>query len=159
MDCADRYPHSGGQDGPYVHTIENGRRLSQDRNDCVLLVGTAMNVLNLFRNAADCISVEAGQAVFQEGDTGDTMYVVVEGEVAITSKGHEVVNVGPGGIFGEMALIDDAPRSANAVAKTACKLAPVNQKRFHFLVSQTPFFALNVMRIMSERLRKQLPKD
>jgi CRP-like cAMP-binding protein len=56
-------------------------------------------------------------------------------------------------IFGEMALIDDAPRSATAVAKTDVELVPISEKQFLFLVSQTPFFALKVMRVLARRLR------
>jgi CRP-like cAMP-binding protein len=56
-------------------------------------------------------------------------------------------------IFGEMALIDAAPRSATAVAVTDAKLVPVSEKQFLFLISNTPYFALNVMRVMARRLR------
>jgi len=56
-------------------------------------------------------------------------------------------------IFGEMALIDNAPRSATAIAATDVKLVPVGEKQFLFLVSRTPHFALNVMRALARRLR------
>jgi CRP-like cAMP-binding protein len=56
-------------------------------------------------------------------------------------------------IFGEMALIDNSPRSATAVASTDVVLVPVSEKQFLFLVSQTPFFALMVMRVLARRLR------
>ena len=56
-------------------------------------------------------------------------------------------------IFGEMALVDGAPRSATAVAMTDVTLVPVSEKQFLFLVSQTPFFALKVMRVLARRLR------
>jgi len=64
-----------------------------------------------------------------------------------------IYSIGSGGILGEMALIDTQLRSATAVAQTDCKLVPINEKRFVFLVQQTPFFAIEVMRIMAERLR------
>jgi CRP/FNR family transcriptional regulator, cyclic AMP receptor protein len=56
-------------------------------------------------------------------------------------------------IFGEMALIDSAPRSATAVAVSDTKLVPVGEKQFLFLISHTPHFALNVLRVMARRLR------
>ena len=56
-------------------------------------------------------------------------------------------------IFGEMALIDDEPRSATAVAITDVELVPISEKQFVFLVSQTPYFALKVMRVPAQRLR------
>jgi CRP-like cAMP-binding protein len=57
------------------------------------------------------------------------------------------------GIFGEMALIDTAPRSATAVAATDVKVVPIAEKQFLFLISNTPHFALNMMRTMARRLR------
>ncbi len=57
------------------------------------------------------------------------------------------------GVFGEMALIDKDPRSATAVAATDVTLVPVNEKQFLFLVHNTPFFALKLMRLIVRRLR------
>ncbi len=59
-----------------------------------------------------------------------------------------------GVLVGEMALIDESPRCANAVAKTACRLAPVDERRFHFLVQQHPHFATHVMKELAARLRR-----
>ena len=59
-----------------------------------------------------------------------------------------------GGILGELAQIDDKPRSARAVAHTDCVLAPVTRQHFLTLVQHTPLFALQVMRVMAERLRR-----
>ena len=82
------------------------------------------------------------------------MYAVVEGEVQIVVRGQVVEAVGEGGIFGEVALLDDRPRSASAIASTDCKVAVIDLKRFGVLVQQTPFFAVEVMRVMAERLRR-----
>ncbi len=59
-----------------------------------------------------------------------------------------------GAVLGKMALIDDSPRSASAVAKTASRLAKIDRRRFQFLVQQTPNFAIHVMKVMAEQLRK-----
>jgi len=109
--------------------------------------------ITLFRNATDYESFSAGQVIFQEGQSGDTMYAVKEGEVDIVIHNKVVTTVGPDDIIGEMALIDTGPRSATAVARTDCKLVPISEKRFKFLVQQTPHFALQVMRVMAQRLR------
>jgi CRP-like cAMP-binding protein len=61
--------------------------------------------------------------------------------------------VGPGGILGEMALIENRDRSGAAIARTECKVVAIDEKRFQFLVQETPFFAIQVMRIMARRLR------
>ena len=96
----------------------------------------------------------ASDVIFSEGDKGDVMYVVRSGEVVIERGGRPMETLGGGGIFGEMALIDGSPRSATVRAKTDCVVAPINEKSFLFLVHQTPFFAIAVMRTLAERLRR-----
>src|SRR5262245_12573031 len=98
-----------------------------------------MTTLNLFRNTKDVQSYTAGQTIFEAGQPGIFMYVVQEGDVDILLGGRVIDSSGPGGIIGEMALISDQPRSATAVAKTDCKLVPIDEKRFTFLVQQTPY--------------------
>jgi CRP-like cAMP-binding protein len=112
-------------------------------------------MINLFRNADEVETFSAGQTIFETGQTGDKMYVVVEGEVELKYNDRLLETVGEGGIFGEMALIDAKTRGATAVAKVDSKLAEVDQKRFTFLVQQTPFFAIQVMSVMADRLRRE----
>jgi CRP/FNR family transcriptional regulator, cyclic AMP receptor protein len=118
-----------------------------------------MTTLNLFRQATNVETYTAGQVIFQEGQPGNVMYVVQAGQVDILLNGLPFDLAGPGDIFGEMALIDDRPRSATAVAATDCTLVPIDERRFAFLVQQTPNFALTVMRVMADRLRKRMRKD
>jgi CRP/FNR family transcriptional regulator, cyclic AMP receptor protein len=99
-----------------------------------------------------------GDAVFAEGDKGDYMYVVRSGELEIVRDGIVAETLGPGGIFGEMALIDGSPRSATVRAKTECEVAPINEKSFVFLVHETPYFAVAVMRTLADRLRRSVPR-
>jgi CRP-like cAMP-binding protein len=116
--------------------------------------GELMKTVDLFRNAENAEPLAAGQIVFTAGDSGDLMYVVVEGTIEILVNDVAVEQLGPGGVFGEMALLDTETRSATAIAKTDCKVAPITRKRFEFLVQQTPHFALQLMRIMADRLRR-----
>lgn len=97
---------------------------------------------------------EAGEAIFRAFDMGAEMYVVLEGEVELTIGSTVVETLGPGEPFGEMALIDQAPRTATAIAKTPCKLAVISEKRFLFMVQTTPHFALQIMKVIVDRLRK-----
>ena len=95
-----------------------------------------------------------GDVIFAEGDQGNAMYVVRSGEVIIERHCHLMETLGGGGIFGEMALIDGSPRVATVRAKTACEVAPINEKSFLFLVHETPYFAIAVMRTLADRLRR-----
>ena len=112
-----------------------------------------MNLINLFNNEQDITTVKEGDTIFSEGDAGDAMYVVVEGLVALSVRGHQLDLLEPGELFGEMALIDAGPRSATATAKSDSRIARVDERRFTFLVQETPFFALHVMRVLARRLR------
>jgi CRP-like cAMP-binding protein len=98
-------------------------------------------------------SFAANQDIFKEGEPGDCMYIVKEGEVDLYYKGKFLATVEKGGIFGEMALIDYLTRSATATARTDCQLIPVDEKHFSRLVQETPAFALQVMRVLVQRLR------
>ena len=117
-----------------------------------------MNLLNLFRNSENVERYSAGEKIFDEGQSGDVMYVVLEGEVEILAHGQPIGTVGPGDLLGEMALIDSKARSATAMALSDCQLAPVNEKRFLFMVQEHPFFALHVMRTLVGKLRVITPK-
>jgi CRP-like cAMP-binding protein len=98
-------------------------------------------------------SAKAGEVIFREGDEAHQLFVIKSGEVVIQAGNRKLAELSTNHIFGEMALIDDAPRSATAVAKTDVELVPISEKQFLFLVSQTPFFALKVMRVLARRLR------
>ena len=113
-----------------------------------------MATVNIFKHEKEVVTFPAGQIIFEAGEAGDNMYVVQEGEVDILIRGHLVETVGPGGVVGEMALIDSTARSATAKAKTDCKLVPFDEARFKTQVHHTPFFAIQVMRVMADRLRK-----
>lgn len=118
-----------------------------------------MDLRNVFKNTDAARNLAAGETIFSEGDVGDVMYVVLEGDVDVQVGGTVVDVIGAGSIVGEMALIDPHERrSATAVARTACRLAALDQKRFLFMVQQTPFFSLEVMRILAARLRHMNPK-
>lgn len=112
--------------------------------------------ISLFLNDDQFLSFAAGDVIFREGDEGDTMYAVIDGSVDILVGDRVVDTTEVGGLLGEMAVIDAQPRSATAVVATDCKLVPINQRRFLFLVQQTPFFAVQVMQIMAERHRRLL---
>jgi CRP-like cAMP-binding protein len=95
----------------------------------------------------------AGATIFKEGDRGDTLYFVTNGAVELRVGGKPVHTVEAGGFFGEMALLEDAPRSASAHAIEDCRLMPVDRRKFEYLLQATPDFALEMMRTIANRLR------
>jgi CRP/FNR family transcriptional regulator, cyclic AMP receptor protein len=111
-----------------------------------------MNPAELFRQETGALQIAAGDFLFREGDNGDKMYVLLEGKVEILLGDFVLETAGPGSLIGEMALIDDSPRTATVVAKTSCRLAEIDRRRFHFLVQQTPHFAIHVMKTLADRL-------
>ena len=112
-----------------------------------------MNPAELFRQETGTLKLAPGDFLFQEGDTGENMYVLLEGEIEIFLGDFMLETAEPDMVIGEMALIDDGPRTANAVAKTACRLAEIDRRRFYFLVQQHPHFATHVMKTLADRLR------
>jgi CRP-like cAMP-binding protein len=113
-----------------------------------------MKLPNIFEREVIPLSVSADEEIYGEGEKPIAMYVVQSGEVELKVRGKSLEVVGPDGFFGEMALIDQGRRSATAVAKTDCTIIPVSEKHFLFMVEETPFFALTVMRTMTARLRR-----
>ena len=93
------------------------------------------------------------KVIMKEGEGGAFMYVVLEGRVAVSIKGKNVERVGPGGVFGEMALVDQSPRAASATAETDCSLLSINRNDFLTLVKSNPAFAVSLLKSLAERLR------
>ena len=96
---------------------------------------------------------KAGSIIFREGDEAHELFVIKKGGVRIQIGNRTISELPADSIFGEMALIDNEPRSATAIAVSDVELVPVSEKQFLFLVSQTPYFALKVMRVLAQRLR------
>ena len=113
-----------------------------------------MSLADLFRNEPDIVVFAAGDLIFSTGDSADAMYVVIDGDVDIRLNDVSIDVAHSGEIVGEMALIDQNPRSASVVALTTARLARINRRRFLYLIQNTPTFALDVMTVMAARLRR-----
>ncbi|MBI4694158.1 MAG: cyclic nucleotide-binding domain-containing protein [Gammaproteobacteria bacterium] len=112
-----------------------------------------MNLNYLFPHAADVKTYQPGEVIFAEGAPADCLYVLLDGEVRLDSRGIEFWRVAPGEIFGEMALVDGRPRNSNAVAKAVSRVAPVDEKKFSAIVQHAPAFALMLVRTVARSLR------
>jgi CRP/FNR family transcriptional regulator, cyclic AMP receptor protein len=109
--------------------------------------------LGLFASETEVITLAPGETLFEKGEPRHLMYVVKTGRLQITDGNIVYETVSAGGIVGEMALVDGSPRSATVRASESSSVVPIDQRRFLFLVQETPFFAIKVMRVMAARLR------
>src|SRR5262249_46466250 len=116
--------------------------------------GVMSTRIDLFNHAKDTLDLTAGDVLFSQGDEADVMYAVLEGAVDIVFDGRVIETIEPGGVIGELALVDDSPRSAGAVASQPSRLARIDRREFTFLVHEHPTFAVQVMAVMAERLRR-----
>ena len=112
-----------------------------------------MIFFELFSHNPTIIPVPAGHPLFSAGDEGHLMFVLSKGTADVVVNGQVVESLQHGSIVGEMGIVSPGPRSATVVATSDCEFVAVDEKRFQFLVQQTPFFATQVMRVMAERLR------
>jgi len=99
------------------------------------------------------------EVIFEEGSTGSEMYLIHSGRVLLSVRRNEtqqvpLVALNPGDFFGEMALVDDSPRSTTASAvEDDTELIVMDRARFLFMVRQQPEFALSLMHTLCQRLR------
>ena len=112
-----------------------------------------MVFFELFANNPNIIHIEAGKRLFAEGEEGNLMFVLTDGKAEVIVNNRVVETLQHGNIVGEMGIVSPGPRSATVLAKTDCQFVAIDEKRFLYLVQQTPFFATQVMRVLAERVR------
>jgi CRP/FNR family transcriptional regulator, cyclic AMP receptor protein len=95
----------------------------------------------------------AGSSIFAEGDRGDSMFLVVEGEVAIHSGKVRIATIREEGYFGEMSILDDEPRSASAAAESDCLLLRIKRDDFHGILASHFDATLAIIKTLTRRLR------
>ncbi len=122
-------------------------------------VALSAEEMDLFFSDETRITAPAGTVIVREGEAGDQMFVLLTGELVITVQDKRIDYLLPGMILGEMAMIDDRPRSATVTAATDSTLVCLNRARFQELISRSPEFALRVMNIMSVRTRRLIEEE
>jgi CRP-like cAMP-binding protein len=100
----------------------------------------------------------AGKVIMSAGAVGAFMYVVLEGRVVILVGGSVVERVGPGGVFGEMALVDRSARAASATAETDCRLLAINRNDFINLIKAKPAFGASLLKSIAIRMQQLAQK-
>ncbi len=120
-----------------------------------------LNVLGdveLERLLLDCrtVTVAPGQVFFEEGETGDCMFVVLSGELEIYKENKKIADRGPSDFFGEMALVDSKPRSASVRAIVESELLEINKNEFGWIFNSQPQVALEILKTTLFRHRNDL---
>jgi CRP-like cAMP-binding protein len=110
--------------------------------------------LQLVAKRAEDVKVDAGKRLVTEGDTGTEFFVVIDGKAAVSKRGQRVAELGPGGFFGELALLDKAPRNATVTAETPMELVVLGQREFAGLIDDVPEFAHKLLAGVARRLRQ-----
>jgi CRP-like cAMP-binding protein len=113
-----------------------------------------MNPADLFRHDEHPVLLAEGSELFRAGEAAQEMYVLLAGSADIRVGNAVVEQARPGALLGEMAMIEDSPRVATVIARTPCRLARIDRARFNYLIQQNPFFAVHVMKVLVDRLRR-----
>jgi CRP/FNR family cyclic AMP-dependent transcriptional regulator len=110
--------------------------------------------LQLVARRAENIHVGAGKTLISEGETGHEFFVILEGQAKVTRRGRKIATLGPGDAFGELALLEKAPRNSTIVAETEMELVVLGQREFGGLIDEVPGFARKLLAGMAHRLRE-----
>jgi CRP-like cAMP-binding protein len=107
----------------------------------------------------DEVEAPKGKVIVRQGDTGQECFVIADGRAKATMRGKGTAVLGPGSFFGEMALLDQGPRSATVTAETDMRLLVLGSREFSALVNEVPVVAVRIMRGLAERLRAAEPRQ
>ncbi len=110
--------------------------------------------LQLVAKRAEDVRVPAGKALVSEGETGHEFFVILDGTARVSRGGRKVATIGPGAAFGELALLERAPRNATVVADSDMELVVLGQREFAGIIDEVPGFARKLLTGMAKRLRE-----
>jgi CRP/FNR family cyclic AMP-dependent transcriptional regulator len=110
--------------------------------------------LQLVAKRAEDVRVQAGKAIVTEGETGHEFFAIISGTARVERHGRKIATIGPGDAFGELALLEKAPRNATVIAETDMELVVLGQREFAGIVDEVPGFARKLLAGMAKRLRE-----
>jgi len=108
--------------------------------------------LNELARVSEDIEVDPGKVLCREGEVGQEFFVIVEGQAEVITKGKRVMTCSGGDFVGEIALLEDIPRTATVKAKTPVRLFVLTRRDFRHLVDQNPKVERKVMRALARRV-------
>jgi CRP/FNR family cyclic AMP-dependent transcriptional regulator len=130
------------------------RPKSLDLKSIWLFSSCTASELRKIRSSLDEVEVPAGKMLVEEGRIGMEFFIIVSGVAAVTRDGKKVATLGPGGHFGELALLDRRPRSASIVSETEMDLLVLSQRQFNSLLTSVPTISRKMLAAMASRLRE-----
>jgi len=110
--------------------------------------------LALVARRAEDVQVDAGRVLVSEGATGAEFFVILNGTAKVSRRGRKVATLGPGEIFGELALLDPGPRDATVVAQSPLTLGVLGARVFRAILRDVPSMSERLLRGMAQRLRE-----
>ena len=123
-----------------------------------LFDGLSRKELTQLARVSEDLEVEKGRMLCKEGETGQEFFVIVDGKVKITRKGRRLATRGGGDFVGEIALLEDVPRTATVTAETPLRLFVLTRRDFRHLLDENPGVERKVLRALARRLA-ELSKD
>ena len=117
-----------------------------------LFAGLSRKELAQLARVSEDLEVEPGKVLCKEGETGHEFFVIVDGKVKVTRKGRRVTTRGGGDFVGEIALLEDVPRTATVTAETPVRLFVLTRKDFRHLLDENPGVERKVLRALARRL-------
>jgi len=139
-----RYISAVARSDPFVETLAT----------VPLFSACSKKELQMVAKSAERLDVPAGKVVVTEGAAGAEFFVIIEGRARVERHGREVANLGPGAFFGDLALLDRAPRNASVIADSELELAKIGQRAFDALLDH-PGFSKKLLAGLARRLREQ----
>lgn len=120
---------------------------------CPFFAGLSRGELLQLAKLTEDLEVGEGKVLTREGQSGSEFFVIIEGEVSVVKDGEEIRALGPGDFFGEIALLEDTPRTATVTAKTPLRFFVLTRQAFRSLLAQQPELEDKVMAALEERVR------
>ena len=117
-----------------------------------LFEGLSKKELTELARVTEDLEIGAGEVLCKEGETGQEFFVIVEGEIDVTSKGKRVAQRGGGDFVGEIALLEETTRTATVTAKTPLRVFVLTRHDFRHLVRENPSVEQKVMRALARRV-------
>jgi len=124
-----------------------------DLADIWLFSNCSVSDRRVLRRSLEELTISPGTILCEEGTVGREFFIIVAGSASVRRSGRKVASLGPGGYFGELALLDKKPRSATVVAETEMTVLVLGQAQFHGVLDAVPSLSRKLLAAMAARLR------